>query len=83
MRKKDVSVVLILLRFIGSYKLVQHIWLGLESSGGKNVSMIHRSICKLMEGNRVFVDASVFPRKFLVSVLKINCSSTLLRVSDI
>lgn len=36
-----------------------------------------------MEGNRVFVDASVFPRKSLLRVLKINCISTLLKASQI
>lgn len=84
MRKKDGSVVLILVRSAGPYKLAQHIWLGLESSRGeKNVSMIHINICKLMEGNSILVLVSIFPRKFLLRVLKINCSSIIPKESEI
>lgn len=73
MREKDGSVVLTLLRSLGPYKLAQHIWHGLESSRGKkNVSMIHINICKLMKGNSILVVVSIFPRKFLLRVVRIN-----------
>lgn len=62
----DGSVVLILLRFIGPYKLAWPIWLSLESiRREKNVSMIHISIHKLMDGNSTLIVALIISRKFM------------------
>lgn len=73
MREKDGSVVLTLLSSLGPYKLAQHIWRGLESSREKkNVSMIHINICKIMKGNSIIVVVSIFPRKLLLRVVRIN-----------
>lgn len=48
-----------------------------------NLSMIHTNICKLTEGNSVLVVVSIFSRKFLVRVLKINCFSIRPKESEI